>query len=450
MSDQNSYCTFDDAVPRCVRTLREHMPNWSPEDTRIIRDIDGRVHLVFRGDVDAQVLQEIETLLMQRLGPWLFPTDSVAVAKSTIEGEALFDEATLTIPIDDDFVKMIDRRAVGPDWSSLSPLTDADTAPANHPTRLVFYSLKGGVGRSTAVILTARHLADAGKKILLIDLDLEAPGIATQVLADAEMPRFGVLDWLVEDLVRNDGPDDHIIDNMIASAPVVGTAVNVVAAVGLSPDGSQPNVVSKLARAYLERYTQDGEVLSFSARLMQMVSRIETVVKPDVVLVDSRSGLHESVASVLLHMDAEVLLFGTDLPASWQGYRLLFAHLAQLASDSAAWRERLKMVRALAPPSSPRESAKTFLSTSYGLWTDSLYDQIDAQGGLDEVTNEEFSFDENDPDAPHSPLTIHRTASFQDFDARRQLSETSETAVREAFAPFLTGLTELLDRVASP
>src|ERR1039458_3724505 len=43
---------------------------------------------------------------------------------------------------------------------------------------VTFYSFKGGVGRSMALINTAGILAGRGFRVLVIDLDLEAPGLS--------------------------------------------------------------------------------------------------------------------------------------------------------------------------------------------------------------------------------------------------------------------------------
>src|SRR5262245_11020937 len=42
---------------------------------------------------------------------------------------------------------------------------------------ITFYSYKGGVGRSMALANTAVILARRGKRVLVVDWDLEAPGI---------------------------------------------------------------------------------------------------------------------------------------------------------------------------------------------------------------------------------------------------------------------------------
>ena len=41
----------------------------------------------------------------------------------------------------------------------------------------VFFSFKGGVGRSSTLINAARALAKKGKDVVIIDLDIAAPGL---------------------------------------------------------------------------------------------------------------------------------------------------------------------------------------------------------------------------------------------------------------------------------
>lgn len=42
---------------------------------------------------------------------------------------------------------------------------------------IAFYSYKGGVGRSLLVANTARFLGMLGKRVVALDLDIEAPGL---------------------------------------------------------------------------------------------------------------------------------------------------------------------------------------------------------------------------------------------------------------------------------
>lgn len=61
-----------------------------------------------------------------------------------------------------------------------------------------FYSFKGGVGRTTLLVNVAHVLADRGERVLIWDLDLEAPGIHEfPGLEPPEKPwQSGFLEWL--------------------------------------------------------------------------------------------------------------------------------------------------------------------------------------------------------------------------------------------------------------
>jgi MinD-like ATPase involved in chromosome partitioning or flagellar assembly len=63
-----------------------------------------------------------------------------------------------------------------------------------------FYSYKGGTGRTMALANVAWILAAAGKRVLILDWDLEAPGVHryfAPLLADPELAQSeGLIDWL--------------------------------------------------------------------------------------------------------------------------------------------------------------------------------------------------------------------------------------------------------------
>ena len=65
---------------------------------------------------------------------------------------------------------------------------------------LAFYSFKGGVGRSMAVLNLAYSLAAKGRHVLVLDMDLEAPGLSGFLHREKEIAGFAMFDMV--DLVK--------------------------------------------------------------------------------------------------------------------------------------------------------------------------------------------------------------------------------------------------------
>jgi len=437
----NTSCTFDDSLPHAVEVVRQTLPDIDPEAVRFIRDMTGTLYVVVPDATDDVTLSALGERLRDVLGPYASPNLTVLCSTDTLTGTALFDESVLIHWVDDYPAHLIERRAMGQDW-----VMQPDSAVANHPPRFVFFSLKGGVGRSTALSLWGRHLTREGRQVLVIDLDLEAPGLGAQLLPEESQPEFGVLDWLVEDL--NGGDTEAVIAAMTAASPVSDAGLIVAPALGTRTKRSPGNAIAKLARAYLEGdQAADGAQEGFAARLRRMVERLEQRVGADTTLIDSRAGLHETAAASLLHLDAEVLLFAVDLPVTWQGYYYLLSHLRQLARSTEAashgapadWRERIKMVHARADAT--QEAERSFVANAYALWTATLYDDI----APDSDEEAAFSFDEHDEAAPHWPYPILRVESLERFDPLMAMTRLGEQALNSAFADFFNGLAERLE-----
>lgn len=88
------------------------------------------------------------------------------------------------------------RASVGPAITvTLASDLDDDLSP---PLVVTFYSLRGGVGRSTALAHTARILASRRKKVVCVDMDLEAPALPVLLGCDHMIESDqGVVDLLM-------------------------------------------------------------------------------------------------------------------------------------------------------------------------------------------------------------------------------------------------------------
>ncbi|MBB4120727.1 KGGVGR-motif variant AAA ATPase [Martelella radicis] len=91
---------------------------------------------------------------------------------------------------------------------------------------ITFYSYKGGVGRTMSLVNVASELAKRGRKVLVIDFDLEAPGIPSFEQFSASESRKGIVDYVSEYMETSVAPDvrDFIVDAQLdmqgAKAPL--------------------------------------------------------------------------------------------------------------------------------------------------------------------------------------------------------------------------------------
>jgi hypothetical protein len=305
------------------------------------------------------------------LKPYVDPDRTILSADHPGAGRILADKRLLHESI---FLKggpevnlaVLDRRIVGADWLE---------APPERRTGVpyfVFTSLKGGVGRSTALSVLASHLATNGKDVLVIDLDIEAPGVGTMLLSEDRKPRFGLIDLLVEDGVG--GLDEDMLANCIGTSDLTKGQglVHVVPATGLCCSTFPENVLSKISRAMIETPQEESLPKSVRARIRDIIDTISTRRKYDAVLIDSRAGLAEINATALLGLGADILLFGVDLPQTFEGLSYLFSHFQQLPKPDRDndWREKIKMIHAKAQSSS--EAIASFRDRSYELFANYL------------------------------------------------------------------------------
>jgi hypothetical protein len=189
---------FDDSLPVFAGLVQSTWGEQAVQNNLFLRDASGRLTFVLLEEGRSKADQEsLASKAVLELGSYV---DDAGFSVAT--PDELFDEGLKTragvivVQLNDDRfrgkVNFIDRRMVGADWLR----RPQSSAPP--PARLVFSSIKGGVGRSTALCVVAAHLAANGRRVLAIDMDLEAPGLGNLLLSDNTLPEFGLLDYLVE------------------------------------------------------------------------------------------------------------------------------------------------------------------------------------------------------------------------------------------------------------
>lgn len=396
------------------------------ERVYLVRDLLGRVRIsvpeVIGADESSRAaLQLFARNLQTALGAHGHAAD---VGVLFVDAAMLDRLDTAAIRIDRNMY-WVDRLVTGGDWWTVD-----DSRRDRKVTRYTLYSVKGGVGRSTTAAVLSWHLARNGERVLVVDLDLESPGLSSAMLDRDWLPRFGVTDWFVEDLV---GQGDQVIDGM-AVYPSWGMdfdgEVNVVPAHGKEPG----EYLAKLGRVYLDKD------MSWTARLERMLSQLEARYEPSTVLLESRSGLHDIAAATVTGLDAQVLLFAINSASHWTDYDILFHHWQ---SHGLAWsiRERLSIVSGLTPELETEPYLERFRERAWLLFMDHLYDDVDPTSHLEEAYS--FSFDIFDQGAPHDPIPIHWTRGLA---ADASLHDLEQTTVDQAYTQFLARFDELARR----
>lgn len=428
--------TFDQILPTVTDELAAHRQWLQTVDWVLInRDLNGRIRLIvpeaLRGDADGEprgLPAELATLvatLGKRLGPHGFQP-SAAVLFEYDRQTASQGASTFLL---DGFenVWVADRMASECDWAQIDP-------EATGAARVVFFSIKGGVGRSTALAATAWHLAQAGRRVLVLDLDLESPGLSTSLLPEARQPAYGITDWLVEDLVDN---AEQVIDAMVATSTLSRDGeIYVVPAHGAEPG----DYVAKLGRVWMPKLRADGSRENWSARLKRLINALEARVQPDLILIDSRAGIDEIASSCVTDLGARlVLLFAIQGSQTWAGYRILFQHWLR-RGVAADIRERLQIVGALLPETDEIAYLEGLRESASDLFT-VLYDSIPPG----ESTAERFHFEESDTAAPHHPWGVKWHRSFVGlFSLDGRLAVIDATQVDAIFGALIDGVNSAL------
>ncbi|MCY3859945.1 MAG: ParA family protein [Gammaproteobacteria bacterium] len=178
-----------------------------------------------------------------------------------------------------------------------------------------FYGFKGGTGRTHALVNVAAQLADKGLNVLVVDFDLEAPGLDSFEFLNSGLNLPGIVDYV-----------QHFLN--FDSAPQVGdyiapTKLNSNIFVMFSGERN-PNYAAKMARInWFELYEKRDGFSLFEDMKAQWAIEFE----PDYVLIDCSSGYASTVGICTRQLPDTVLAFFSPNAQNLFGLNQIVNHI---------------------------------------------------------------------------------------------------------------------------
>jgi MinD-like ATPase involved in chromosome partitioning or flagellar assembly len=379
---------FDDVISVLVRTCEQDSCFGDLEKVCVVRDLQGKVRLVVEpkngANVDVGAFgKTVKGALGNYFdGPILSTTGGMEVARLAYEILAKSEPWPDAWPLSyEDPISGKKRPIAEGPWTALqrylakeawlSPKKVKAPWPLQDQTPAIvsFYSFKGGVGRTLLVGAMAWHMAEAGKRVAVLDLDLEAPGVS--VLLGAE-GRVGIVDFIVDFLAT----EANDLAGCYAPARAFGDKISLrVDVFGAGKMGW--SYLEKIARLDFASSTSFDDQSPTLHALKELLKRIKSVIKPDFILLDSRSGLHD-IGGLSLHALSHVdVLVARAGPQNIAGLELTLQTLKRRRPESEF---RSIVVHSFAPPSDTHvgtDERQTFREQCHQIFTDHVY--VDSQ-----------------------------------------------------------------------
>lgn len=373
--------TFDNALEQVVSAVEQAGLNLQGCEATLLRDLRGRIRLHISRSNDQAWQPGAKEILRQALAtaaPYATnvvylevpgrPNQEFPFSEELQRGRKLLRSAQGD---SSPTWYRFDRRFSKDSWieetgGPLEPWPLEQGAPV-----VSFYGFKGGVGRTTALAAFALYVADSSKNVVVVDLDLESPGLAS-LLAGVE-PDLGVVDFLLEEQVERESP--LALSRFYLASPYVASGGNVRV---LTAGRLDANYIEKLGRVDVQGLVQPDK--SVRNLLRRLIERVRDELHPEVILLDVRAGLHDLGGISLSGLSHLELIFAVHNDQTWAGLPLVLQHLGRLRAD---W---VKIIHSMVPPSSRGgdEIHADFVARAYDLCSENYYLAGEIPGPEDE------------------------------------------------------------------
>lgn len=292
-----------------------------------------------------------------------------------------------------------------------------DTLQGEKPKLVTFYSFKGGMGRTTTLASAALQLARKGKNVMMVDTDIEAPGLATLFFDEISI-KNGVLDYLLEHaLSPNTDIANYVMD--VTEPALLGERDGRLYVL---PAGKvDGNYLQKLARIDY----QDHREGALREALSNMLNAIRCRYSVDYILIDARAGFHDMGGITVAQLPHAVILFGNDSRQSWDGMTQVIRTIAECRSDYVPIMIADCMCENSTNPAFI-QAKEHFVQKAYTVCMENYYTEGEVLPGKDAV------------DVAHAPVFLPYDASLRQDIVLYSAGSAEEDARVKAFSDRLT------------
>lgn len=189
---------------------------------------------------------------------------------------------------------------------------------------ITFYSYKGGVGRTLALANIAIRLAEFGRKVCLLDFDLEAPGLQYKFSSFAESQRIskGLVDYIYQ--FSNTGVLPENISDFTYQFYNSQAKSNIT----IIPAGDVNASTYWKMLSTINWYDLLYENPSGLSFLLDLKEKIRKEISPDFLLIDSRTGISEISGITLSLLADEVTVVAANNKENLEGARRIMKSIS--------------------------------------------------------------------------------------------------------------------------
>lgn len=397
----------DEGHAAAIRLIRAWLGRQGGDiELLLVTDLFGKFRMVAFPEAEIGTLSDE---LTRDCGPW-WSGEVLQAAQLDPISRRLFDQTLLTASpdVDEPRLKRVDRHRSRTAWFA-SAQQPPWRAPEDGPPIVVFYSFKGGFGRSTLLASFAIQRARAGERVCVLDFDLDSPGIGSLLSADVEgrTAQWGVVDFMLEHRQLNLPFEDywHRCDRVSGAGEI-----------RVMPAGRlDAHFADKLGRIDLEESPS-----AHASGLWQLLERTRSEWRPDWILFDARTGISEPAGQLLSGFAHLHVLLGSIQEQSWLGLDRVLERLGQDRVLADRPQAEVLLIQAMVPVGEQpaRWARERFAARAEQTFEQRYYANVE-EDDSDENADRFWTLnDQQSQDAPHQPWPIDydpRLASFGDI-----------------------------------